>query len=169
MPWCPKCRTEYEGWVKKCSDCGEDLVDELEPEEKIEQTVYGQEAFLTAVSDDIQADLLESLLKAYGIPIRKSYRETGAYMKVYFGGARFGIDIYVPSDLLEQAQDILKSQSVDAGLELDDIEKSDFDKLAMDYEKKRVFRSRLLLFWLFLLPIGFVIIVTLIHYLKELF
>ncbi|MCR5830026.1 MAG: hypothetical protein K6F93_06760 [Lachnospiraceae bacterium] len=34
MPWCPKCRTEYQEGIEKCADCGSDLVDEL-PEEEI--------------------------------------------------------------------------------------------------------------------------------------
>ncbi|MBI4334750.1 MAG: DUF2007 domain-containing protein [Chloroflexi bacterium] len=31
MPFCPKCRYEFEDWAKACSDCGLDLVDELQP------------------------------------------------------------------------------------------------------------------------------------------
>jgi hypothetical protein len=35
MPWCPKCKTEYEDGIKECVDCKEELVDDLE-ESKIE-------------------------------------------------------------------------------------------------------------------------------------
>ncbi len=33
MPWCPKCKTEYQEGIEKCADCGSDLVDELPEEE----------------------------------------------------------------------------------------------------------------------------------------
>jgi hypothetical protein len=32
MKYCPKCRTEYENWVKVCADCGVELVYELPKE-----------------------------------------------------------------------------------------------------------------------------------------
>jgi len=35
MPWCPKCRTEYQEGIDKCADCGSDLVDELPEEEEV--------------------------------------------------------------------------------------------------------------------------------------
>ena len=30
MPFCPKCRDEYQEWVKTCPDCGVELVEQLE-------------------------------------------------------------------------------------------------------------------------------------------
>lgn len=32
MKYCPKCKTEYQNWVKLCADCSEPLVDKLLPE-----------------------------------------------------------------------------------------------------------------------------------------
>lgn len=29
MPWCPKCKNEYQDGIHICSDCGCELVDEL--------------------------------------------------------------------------------------------------------------------------------------------
>jgi hypothetical protein len=31
MPFCPKCRDEFQDWVKICPDCGVRLVDNLPP------------------------------------------------------------------------------------------------------------------------------------------
>jgi hypothetical protein len=31
MPFCPKCRDEFQDWVKVCPDCGVGLVDKLQP------------------------------------------------------------------------------------------------------------------------------------------
>ena len=32
MPWCPKCKTEYQEGIKRCADCDTELVDELPQE-----------------------------------------------------------------------------------------------------------------------------------------
>jgi hypothetical protein len=32
MPFCPKCRDEFQRWVKQCPDCGLELVDRIPPE-----------------------------------------------------------------------------------------------------------------------------------------
>jgi predicted Zn-ribbon and HTH transcriptional regulator len=31
MPFCPKCRDEFQDWVKVCPDCGVELIDKLSP------------------------------------------------------------------------------------------------------------------------------------------
>jgi len=41
MPWCPKCKTEYQEGFEKCADCGSDLVDEL-PEEELTEDVENE-------------------------------------------------------------------------------------------------------------------------------
>ncbi len=44
MPWCPKCKTEYQEGIEKCADCGSDLVDELpEEDEVLEESAFAGE------------------------------------------------------------------------------------------------------------------------------
>lgn len=110
MPWCPKCRIEYVDGVKSCSDCGAELVDKLE--EVAEDTEEDDvEAFLTTASGSIEADILEALLNSNGIPVLKKFRESGGYMTVYAGVSIFGVDMYVPSRLLEKAREIIENEN----------------------------------------------------------
>jgi hypothetical protein len=108
MPWCPKCRMEYEVGVEECSDCKEKLIDQLEPLPAVE---YGTEAFLINVADGMEVNIVETLLNSYDIPVRKKYRDpSGAYLSVYMGSASTGVDIYVPESKLNEAKEILKSE-----------------------------------------------------------
>lgn len=114
MPWCPKCTTEYREGFTKCSNCGSELVNQLQTTEnknnkdndndKDNDDVF---TFLVNVKDEIEFSLLESMLKQESIPILKKYRESGGYLSIYTGNTLFGIDIYVPSKLLDTARDII--------------------------------------------------------------
>ena len=65
-------------------------------------------AFLTSVGD-LEYGIVESLLNAYDIPCVKKYKEAGGYLNVYMGSTKFGIDIFVPERLLQQAQELLNA------------------------------------------------------------
>lgn len=48
MPWCPKCKAEYQEGVTVCSDCNVELVDSLEePEEELELFYQSEDKELT--------------------------------------------------------------------------------------------------------------------------
>jgi hypothetical protein len=115
MPWCPKCKCEYREKFTKCSDCGSELVKVLEVEENLEEreiqgdkvtTENDVEALLISVSNDIEARIIESKLNAFGVPTAKQFRGING---IYGFAAFSGIDIYVPSSLLNNAKDILGS------------------------------------------------------------
>jgi hypothetical protein len=72
---------------------------------------YEAEAFLVSAGSDMQADILESKLKFYGIPVMRKYRENGGYLKIYMGATPFGIDLYVPSTLLEDARELIANKA----------------------------------------------------------
>jgi hypothetical protein len=112
MPWCPNCRTEYIEGFNTCSDCNCELVDILEPIIK-EEIIYDKEAFLITVNNGIEADLIESILNANNIPVLKKFKGAGAYLKLYMGMAIFGVDIYVPSNLLDEAKNLIESRPED--------------------------------------------------------
>lgn len=116
MPWCPICKVEYDENTEKCIDCGGNLVDvliekncscELDEEEEDDKGV-----FLISAQDEMEANIIEAKLKQYRIPVLKKFRETGGYLSVIMGVTPFGIDMFVPSKLLEDAQKIIEPQEL---------------------------------------------------------
>jgi len=109
MPWCPKCKKEFREGFTRCSDCDTELVNQLEQiKSDKENTENDTFVFLINVKDEIEYKLLEAKLKQASIPILKKYREAGGYLTILTGNPLFGIDIYVPSKLLETAKEIIK-------------------------------------------------------------
>ena len=109
MSWCPKCKYEYREGFTTCSDCGCDLVEVLESakDENKEKTENYTEAFLISVNQDFDARLIESKLTAFDIP---SLRKTMGLDGIYGFPGIAGIDIYVPSDLLDKAKGIIDNE-----------------------------------------------------------
>lgn len=75
-----------------------------------------EEAFLLTAGDIMEANMIEALLKANDIPALKKYRGNGAYLKIVMGGTVFGVDMYVPKQLLEKASRVVK-ESREASLD----------------------------------------------------
>ena len=127
MPWCPKCGAEYREGFKTCSDCNTDLVDRLEHSEaNVEHSEANgsdleddSEAYLTSVSNSIEAEMLEALLTSSGVPVMKKFKGAGEYLNIYMGMTNLGVDLYVPSKLLAQARDILEKNR-EVGSEISD-------------------------------------------------
>jgi len=55
----------------------------------------------------LNVDLVKSLLEAYDIPVFCAYTNDGELGKVILGQPGTGTDLYVPSTMLEDAQNIL--------------------------------------------------------------
>lgn len=72
-----------------------------------EDNVHDHEVYLTTASDEIEADILESLLKSNGIPVLKKHRGAGAYLSILMGKSYSGIDIYVPSKSYDIARELI--------------------------------------------------------------
>jgi len=138
MPKCPSCNTEYDNPNGICPNCSSSSEAEFK---------YDKEAFLMSVPDDMEANIIESLLQSYDIPLLKKYRKSGGYMKIYMGMSNFGIDLYVPSRLLEKAKELTKDQVYDEVVEAEE----DMTKLEDDYNRKRRVRTWILLL-LFFIP-----------------
>lgn len=66
-------------------------------------------AFITTASDVIEAEVIESRLKASGIPVLKKHRGPGGYIAVVLGNSTYGIDMFVPEDRADEAKSILES------------------------------------------------------------
>ena len=113
MPWCPKCKVEYQEGFTVCSDCRHELVEQAEvPEggESDEEAPVPEEwAFLINFEDDREVIFIESLLRSFGIPMLRKYRGLGGYFKILTGMSTFGVDLFVPESQLETAREILES------------------------------------------------------------
>jgi hypothetical protein len=70
-----------------------------------------KEKFLVHAVDEIQADVLESLLRSYKIPVLKKRRQAGGYLNIAMGMNIFGVDIYVPSQYHNAAKRLLQGTS----------------------------------------------------------
>ncbi len=108
MPWCPKCKSEYRESFDVCKECNEELVDSLDEEQ--EEVEYDHDTFLISVRDEFEAEIVDSLLQAEGIPTVKRYKGVGQYLQVYMGKSYEGIDIYVPSKCLGKGKEIISNQ-----------------------------------------------------------
>jgi hypothetical protein len=126
MPWCPKCGIEYREGFETCSDCGVGLsetpvsvetgsVPESEAETEVESKnevesesnsdyQFDMEAFLVETGNSIEADMIEGLLNAEEIPVLRKNDD----VKIYMDGVSSGVDLYVPSHLLDKAKEILE-------------------------------------------------------------
>lgn len=75
---------------------------------KSQQCPDGFKLLITA-NDTIEANIIESKLKAAGIDTVKKYHEPGAYLTLVLGKTIMGVDIIVPEDKLDEAKAILES------------------------------------------------------------
>lgn len=106
MQKCMKCGTEYEDGIASCPVCD---LDYSKRAETIDESLSheGKEALLTTVNDNFEASLIEARLKQEGIPVLLKYKGTGAYLSLFMGKTSFGVEIYVPSDLIDKAREIM--------------------------------------------------------------
>ena len=66
---------------------------------------------------DMEAEMIMSMLEAYGIPSFRRLPGDGAFGELILGMSGNGIDIYVPCTMLDEAQDLLKGEPDDDGLQ----------------------------------------------------
>jgi len=58
MPFCPKCKYEFESDIKKCPDCGTTLVPQLPEEHEVEV----KWVLLKKLSSPVQAEMIKEIL-----------------------------------------------------------------------------------------------------------
>ncbi len=69
--------------------------------------------FIIQANNENEANVIESILNSESIPVEKKYREAGGYLMIYMGMTNFGVDIYVPADLVLKAQEVLNLTETD--------------------------------------------------------
>jgi hypothetical protein len=95
--WCENCRKDFESNDGVCPDCGS------KPEELV---------LAATANDEIEADIITAKLTAAGIPVLPRYRESGDFLKVFMGNSCFGVDLYVPASVKEDAFQILQATEI---------------------------------------------------------
>lgn len=78
--------------------------------------MYSEELLLSNLNG-IEAEIIIAKLKSYGIPVLKKSKGTGEIMEIYTGVNLYGIDIYVPTDMLDLAKELLKPVDEEDDLE----------------------------------------------------
>lgn len=76
---------------------------------KIQSKPIEGQALLLTVSEDVEANILESMLKASEIPVTKAYRSDGGFFSIVLGRSVLGVDIFVPEQMLDKAKEVLDS------------------------------------------------------------
>jgi transcription initiation factor TFIIIB Brf1 subunit/transcription initiation factor TFIIB len=143
MPVCPNCKSEFREGVTVCADCGETLVEnpvgadmpvnhQSPPHEPTEEeTALMKPALLCSLADDVSSGILIATLKENGIPVLIKKPGTGEYLAIYMGMNVFGIDVYVPTGMLDSARGIINN------LLLDDSDPEDgFDEEADPFDEE---------------------------------
>ncbi|MCX7749443.1 MAG: DUF2007 domain-containing protein [Clostridia bacterium] len=146
MPWCPKCRTEYQEGFEVCNDCNTTLIEELEPlTEKVLEGDYA--AYLMSASDEIESKILESLLEANEIPVLKKYKEAGSYMNIYMGMTVTGIDLYVPHSLLPKAQELVSDSQKEQAQPVEEEQDQSYQQDFLKRRRRKVWLLLAILLW----------------------
>ncbi|MGD9568945.1 MAG: DUF2007 domain-containing protein [Sedimentibacter sp.] len=76
-----------------------------------------KEVLLVSNLNTIEADIIISKLQSYGIPVLKKSKGSGEIMEIYTGANLYGVDIYVPSHMLDLAKELLKPINEEDNLE----------------------------------------------------
>ena len=173
MAWCPICKAEYREGFTVCSGCDCDLVNELEndkSEEKNEELIalYNEQVYLMNVRDEIEATVIESLLKDNSISVLKKFNESSGYISIVMGSSPTGIDIYVSQRNYIEAKAIIEAEIVseeeensfdsDFGENIEDESVSEEDESPRLVEQlRRFYHNKKVKAWiaiLVLLPLG---------------
>lgn len=78
---------------------------------------FDKEVLLISNLNTMEAEIIVSKLQSYGIPVLKKTKGTGEIMEIYTGVNLYGIDIYVPSHVVDLAKELLKPINEEDNLE----------------------------------------------------
>ena len=134
---------------------------------EFEETVGA--ALLMTAKDEIQANIVESLLKVYGIPIRRVFKGNDVFGKVVMGLTVNGIDLYVPSSALSEARGLIDNvapEGEDPEI-VGEEEIKEIESMKERYDNKRT--SRAWISMLFLIPGVVILAAAAIYWVISLF
>ena len=87
-----------------------------------------EHVYLTTVGSDVDADILESLLKSHGIETIRRYSGAGDYVKVLMGHTNLGVKLFVSPDDFPDAQNIIDRRNILIEQENEEAEESENEK-----------------------------------------
>ena len=70
----------------------------------------GDAVLLCTANNDMDAAVLESLLKSFDIPVLKKRTDSGGVAAIYIGASFTQVELLVPASLLEKAQAVLSAE-----------------------------------------------------------
>jgi|GEM_PF-5808814 len=109
MPFCSECKREYASDCEICEKCGKPLTNN--PDENandMEDTVDNRDKLLTEVADDMEAEIIISKLRSYGIPAMVKHKGITQGVSAVMGSSLFGrTSIYVPASAADTARKLL--------------------------------------------------------------
>lgn len=73
-------------------------------------------AYLMTASNANEADIIESKLRMEQIPVHREEAEAGNYLKNYHGYSMYGVDLYIPIDLIDRARVVAGVDGVSEGV-----------------------------------------------------
>jgi hypothetical protein len=73
----------------------------------------GTKALLASNLNNIESEIIISILNSYEIPYLKQSKGSGELMEIYFGSNNYGIDIYVPSEILQIAKELINPDNIE--------------------------------------------------------
>jgi len=105
--------------------------------------------FLTSAENDINATIIESMLKSYEIPVLKKPSGPIGVTAVYKMATIFGVDIFVPPSLLDAAKELLEAEPDFDGIDFD--EEEAFTDIPSENDNPKDMQSiiRRILLWTF--------------------
>ena len=130
--------------------------------EKENQTI-GNFSKLLTVSNQVEAGMVEELLKNEQIACYRRDRELGSFLRVSMGYSVYGEDIFVSNDQLENAKEVLKDSFLAAQDKQDEEDLDGEDSAVMErYGRRRRLAARIVIIVLAVIMM-FVLLLNLIH------
>ncbi len=116
MPFCPDCHWEYIEGTKNCSDCGKELIAELEVE-KFPEDIETAKCYIA--DDEIEAEIVKDLLHQNNIPCIMTSQYSHFVHPFSHIGASGEVAMLVPTSLNDEALQIIKDYQAEKGVVID--------------------------------------------------
>ncbi len=111
--YCLKCNSEYREGIEVCPECGSPLSESLPEEEvNIEFDPNEKAVILYNAADEFEADVIIAKLRAEGIYAYKKLKGIDGYNKILFGRTVLGVNVIVGEKSLEEAKNIIETDSL---------------------------------------------------------